>query len=342
MSLTTMQKEKSMRRSISTTMLSGALALGLASCGGNDSRTEPQLARYEGAATAGDYATLSVSGSTLSYNLTGANFGPASGTAPLNPLFGNFWRSTPPAPAFDVLLTDNLAVAKVPVGSGLYAYVVGLQTEAPPNPNSIANKHYLYIEVKNDNTTSGWDVYIQDNAGVKTFTATSIGGGSASGCWKPLGNHLVAKSNLNDCSAITDANADYRFVIKPGNSRNGIVVDYVDGSGFGIGLEQVALTASDFTGVYDAYYQETGGDGFSRVTVNGANFSWAQCPGGNCLAPSITGSIVLNQLCSGLAYSGVACATDSNGDTYNLLIDPDDNYYFAIGYSRGYLEVGSR
>ena len=328
-----------MRRSMFTTFLTGALALALAGCGGSDSKKEPPQAKYEGAASAGDYAKLSVSGTTLSYNLTGANFGPASGTASLSSLFGNFWRST--SPAFDALLTDNLAVAKVPAGSGS-AYVVGLQTEAPPDPNSIANKHYLYIEVKNDNTTSGWDVHIQDNAGVKTFTATSIGGSSVSGCWKPLGNHLVAKSNLNDCSGVTDATADYRFVIKPGASRNGIVVDYVDGSGFGIGLEQVALTSNDLTGTYDAYYQESGGDGFSRVTVNGNSFSWAQCPAGSCQAPSVTGTIVLNQLCSGQAYDGVACATDSNGDSYNLLIDPDDNYYFAFGYSRNYLEVGSR
>ena len=328
-----------MQRSICAASLTGLLALALAACGGGngDSSTQPPQGQYEGAATAGDYATLNVSGSTVSYNLTGANFGPASGTLNLTQAFGDFWQST--SPALGVLLTDNLAVARVPVGGGAFAYVVGLQLEGPPDPNTIANKHYLYIEIKNDNTTSGWDVHFLANG---TFTASGIGGGSASGCWKPLGNHFVGKLNLTDCSGVTDTSADYRFVIKPGSSRSGIVVDYVDGSGVGIGLEQVPLTAGDLTGTYSAYYQEPGTADFSQVTVNGASFSWARCPSGSCAAPSVTGTIVLNQLCSGLAYDGVACATDNSGNTYNLLIDPDDDYYFAVGYSRSYLEVGSR
>ncbi len=331
-----------MRHSLISKTLSAAALIALIGCGGGNNTTVQ--AKYEGAATVGDYAHISVqypSGNnpataTLDYNVSGYHFN-GSGSASLNRLFGSFWRSTT-SPTFGMLLTDNLAVAKVPISGG-YAYVVGLQTETPPDPNLIAGKHYLSIEINNDNTTNGWDILFNTDG---TFSASRLGGGGASGCWKVLGNHLVAKAGLSDCSAIDDTSADLRYVIKTGTTRNSIIVDKVDGTGFGIGLEQKTLVPGDLSGTFYSYYQTPSADGFDKVVVNGNGFSWYNCPNGACQTNAyITGTIAINQLCDGTPYDGVACATDSNGDTYHLLIDADDHYYFAVGFSRDYLEVGS-
>lgn len=307
---------------------------------GNDHGSSAvQEKHYEGAASVGDYATYTLSGNQLSYTIKGAHYGSQGGTLTLTNSFGNFWQSA--SPKTGVMITDNLAIAKIPNPGNVYA--VGLRTEQAPSPSAIANKRYLYIEVNNDNSTDGWQVDINDTEGVKSFTAVNLSGATVTGCWKINGKHLVAKKDTSDCSSVNDTTADYRFVIKPGVSRNGIVVDNVNGTGFGIGLEQKALSSDELMGIYTSYYQMPTGDGFGKVSVKGNTFTWYDCPNGICKkTPEIKGTITINQLCNGIVHDGVACATDSNGDKYHLFIDPTDNYYFAVGYTRPYLEAGSK
>jgi len=330
-------------------------ALGLSGCGGGSSddvaeetQTETSTApqgEYTGAAYVGDFAEFSISGNTLSYELSGEVLGDLSGELTIENVYGPIWKDS----NSDVylFLTGNLGMAKVPTDSGS-VYVVGLQQSETLSADKVAGKNYLYVSVRNN--TGEIDGYMITFHEDGTYDAVSAAGDSDSGCWKILEggaiSHGVAKSGESDCSDVNDATADYRITFKPGTSRGGIVVDYADGSGFGIGVEQKALTDADVaSGTFYSYYYQPNGDdeGFAKVTIENGTYSWAECnvATGTC-TPLSSGTIALNQMCDGAELDGVACATDSDtGAKYNLFVDTEDGYYISVGTTTNTVEIGS-
>jgi hypothetical protein len=317
-------------------------AVWLTGCGNNnDGNTpEPQSTTYQGAATVGDYANFSVSGNTVTYSSTGTVFGSQNGTMNISQIHGPFYEDS--GSNTHLFLSDNIGIAKVPMGSSS-GYIVGLQQPSAASASLIAGKTYLYIHINSNGVPTGHKIDINANG---TYSADSISGSTETGCWKVWNSlFLVAKASTNDCSSVTDTSADYRIVIKPGTNRNGIVVDYVNGSGFGIGLEQKALVAADVaSGVYKSYYYNTanGSEGFGETTLTNGNFVWKDCDTSSGICTQTTsGTLAINQLCDGTPVQGVACATDANGDTFNVMLSPDDGYYFAIGDGNYHVELGS-
>ena len=307
--------------------------------GNGDNTVTPPQGNFVGAAAVGDFAKFSIAGNTLSYTLSGVVLGEEKGHLSIENVFGPVWKDV--KSDLHLFLSGNLGIAKIPTGSGSI-HVVGLQQSEDVEASKIAGKTYLYAYVPNSGSVEGHSITIDSN---NTYSAASVAGATEKGCWKVMdSDHLVAKANAIDCNTVTDISADYRIALKPGTSRTGIVVDYVDGSGFGIGVEQKALTASDVaTGTFNSYYYQPGEDGFSKVTLTNGNYEWSTCDEetGKC-TPYTKGTIALNQLCNGTAIDGVACATDANsGYMYDLFVDPEDGYYISIGNNERSVEIGS-
>lgn len=316
-------------------------------CGGGTSGDNgvemPSQGTFDGVASKGDYAKFSILGTTLTYNLSGAHFGGESGKLELNNLFGGFWHSS--SPEAYIFTAGNLGVAMVPnLKNGQDAFVVGLQTVGTPDPNKFADKTYVYTEILNDGSDpTGFSLRINKD---KTF---SIDEDKQKGCWKVIDNHIAGKISAGTCDpeTITDSNADVKAVIKPGNSRNGLVVDYTDGSGFGLGLEQKELKASEISGTYYSYWVDSDGDdGFAKAVIDGTNYTWIDCDNnGNCSTVDARGTLQLNKTCDGVSMKGVACGVDTAGENtgskHNIYVDPEEGYYMEVEENGHSVSIGS-
>jgi len=302
---------------------------------------------YTGAAAPGDFARFSVneglSETTLSYELNGTVFGEVSGTIPLTPAtegdvfyFGDIGGGV----TVKIALANNLGVAIVPTDAeGGVTMVVGLSVAAAVDESKIVDRNYTYAEISNE---GGVEASLLNIKADHTYVSYYMDGSSDGGCWRTVGDHIVAKSDTADCSMVTDASADARVVIKPGISRAGIVVDNAGGRGFGIGLEQKMLVAEEITGTYEMFTQLN--DGSSRlfqVSVGQdaeENFGYQsteyECDANGCVlgANVVTGSIRINELCGGeepIRMPGVICVDG----TEMGFIDPEDGYFMMTGYS---------
>ena len=333
------------------TILSLLVIFGLLGCGGGSKSSSSSTnndKEYKGAATEGDFATFTINGNTLQYNVNGVIFGSQSGSANLTNLYGNFYQTTS-TPTVSMMIANNIAIGRVPISSSSgnpYGYIVGVHNPTPPTISSISNRDYIFVHIDTTGSTTLHKLRINSD---KTFTAQSIPIGiSVNGCWTIDSGIIKAKngSTYPNCSSYNGSSNDYNALVRPGSSRAGIIVDYVSGNGIGIGLEQQPLTNTDITGTYKSFYYKSSSEGFAKAVVNSSgNINHYNCTSSSCSPfPSNTGNIALNQDCLGNAINGVACATMLGGKKYLTFIDNVDNYYISVSTAGTpyRVEVGSK
>ena len=321
------------------------------------------VSHYTGAANPGDFAQYTIRGNQLDYNVTGAVFGNKSGTLNLIDVTGSGLFYLAPDGHGDylkILRSNNLGIAVVPTGSG-DTFVVGLQVALDSiDVNKIAGKTYIYAEIdkNNDGTHSIEGALITLNSN-GTLSMLRMDGSQDTGCWKVSGNHILAKGDgATDCSSITDTTADVRAVIKPSattNGRAGFIVDLVDGTGIGIGLEQKAIDINDLNATFEAYeYPLNGTDDPVLVHVvvdnNGTdgNFTGTpySCDTNGCsldYSAAESGTIKINQTCDGHSIDGVMCAVRNHNGipvSYIGFVDKDDGYFIMT--SSNSVLIGSK
>jgi hypothetical protein len=213
--------------------------------------------------------------------------------------------------------------------------IAGLKVAGEINTTAIVDKNYIYTEITDDGIEAGI-LHIDQNG---SFTIAYLED-NESGCWKALDDHIVVQSDTSNCSSVDDSNADAKVVIKPGESRSGIVVDLTEG-GFGIGLEQKLITSEEMNGVYDAYAQDSEGDYFYNITISydGSNFVYVAtpyiCDESGCslsTTPELSGNIKINKLCNDYDMPGVMCVDLGDGYENGALgfIDPEDGYFMLM------------
>lgn len=326
-------------------LLSSALAFALIGCGGSSNNTpESTKTDYKGAITKGDYVTFTFDSSTLnltySVDSNSRYFGGVSGSVTLSNPYGKFYISS--SLGASAMIANNLLIGKIPQNNDT-AYVVGLQSSSAPTVSQVAgstHKKYVYTHIDKNSNVTLHTLQVNSNG---TFTETNLGSSvTSTGCWKIDSGRLVAKGGVNNCTNVTSF--DFNIVIKPGSSRSGIVVDYANGDGIGIGLEQQQLSTSDVAGTYESYYFENNDDNFAKVEIDSSGtLKWKACPGGSCTMPYSNGTLSLNQDCDGNTVDGIACAT-VGGNNYLAFIDNEDNYYIAVSASGTpfHVEVGAK
>jgi len=297
---------------------------------GGSSNNTVSKSTYTGAASKGDLAVFSFDGKNLTYEISGPVFGNKSGTltlekvAPNSPVYRN--------PEGDVytFFAGKLGVAEVDFDNNQVAYVVGLKDVKAPDMQELAGKDLVYFEALNDGTTSIKELKL----GNGTWELYDLNGNEISnGTFEIKNNYLVAKEDNK-----TIANV----IIEPG-SRVAFVVDYADGSGFGIGLERKKLTSEDVVGTYLNHYYNDENDieCVGKLTIqeeNGKityNYDETWCSDGQ--PEDDKGVILLNQLCDGTPFDGIACGkSDITGDESEIFIDAQDGYYITkSGYAIG-------
>ena len=318
----------------------------------SDSMIVTAVATYSGAAAPGDFARYYIdSNNILSYHLSGAVFNDISGELPIIPLTDNnifFVADLGGGEYLKLALSNNLGIAIVPVGDGESTMVTALKVTGSTDTTQIVNKNYIYAEISNEGVEGSLLRINADNS----YTLYFMDGSSENGCWKVLNDHLVAKES-SDCSDVNDTSAEARIVIKPGVSRAGIVVDLVDGSGFGVGLEQKAIQNSEMVGEFEAYETDGEKDNFYKIEVkNDDGFYYIatpyECNENGCVLNSdeaTTGEIAINQLCDGTNIDGVMCVDLGYGLEYGGIgfIDPEDGYFMlsAPGYMMFGVKTGA-
>ncbi len=327
---------------------------------------------YSGAASAGDMAQFTISGSTLNYTLTGAHFGAQSGSMSLSPVSGTtgFHYATVGSRTIGLMLSGNLGIAIVPnvpdVQNGsttVNAFVTGL-ANASNNEADAKGKTFLYVSYQaapmayvlklyTDNHFAGQKVtdYLSDlaNAAGNTLNGEPGTTNRLEGCWRastngtylnavtssdPAINTAIATGNCPafdfvsagyDTSPASTSSNYYRFMIKPGNSRAGLVVDMADGSGFGIGLETAlespapvpiapgsdltysAFAAPNVTSIDLAslFNTSTGASPFVQVVLHAASAN----------------TVELTDFTCNYSNSPIACNASGSTRTLNILYD---------------------
>ena len=350
-----------------TTNTGGGSGSGSGSTGGT-TPTAPS-GTYIGAAAQGDYATFTVNNNQVTYEFTGywANRwcnGTCSGNADLE-AYNNgqtFWKVLQNGQhVADMLLANNLGVAVINEG-GNYAFIIGLQNSADPTQTSVVG-NYIYLEFRTTGLTLT-DLQVNSD---RTFTYSDpTSGASGSGCWvlDTQNKVILAKVDTTGTLNCTTYNPntdgfDVRAYIKPGTNRKAIVVDYADGSGFGIGLEKVAVASEfDQTKTYNIEYfsydvtKNTPDLGTSKLEYKNNQWQYVWQGGGNTYCAVVQ----FDKDCLGNNYPGLTCATvgnydpntgncDATGSTNktHVFYDPTDKYYFAITQdpqNNYYIDIG--
>ena len=161
------------------------------------------------------------------------------------------------------------------------AFVTGLKN-ATSNEADVLGKTFLYVtyqtapaayvlKLNTDNSFIAQPVpdYLTDLNNAGTLNGDPGTTNVMTGCWRASsnGNYLnaVTSNDTNIASAVSgnscgqfdfvtagydpsSTSSDYyRFMIKPGTNRAGLVVDMADGSGFGLGLETTLESSTPIT-----------------------------------------------------------------------------------------------
>ena len=309
--------------------------------GGGGGSSSTKTATYTGAASAGDLATFTFDGRVLTYRVSGPVFGNLSGSLTLTPVEGPFLYKDEDDNYY--YFSGNLGVAEIELDDGRIAWVAGLQNVARPTVEQVAgnsSKNYLYIEIDQNGTIDGYILTVNAN---NTWYTTDLSGQIEDyGNWTIVDNYIRAYDSENNT---------YNVIVKPGTSRAGIVVDYGNGNGMGIGLEQKTLTADDVTGTYTSYYYDpvSGLECFGNVTVSANNGTYSYTYTASCSDNSTddsAGTLELNTFCyangTRVPLNGIACAQDANsGNLYDVFIDPVDGYYIAVNPATQERVIGS-
>lgn len=366
-------------------LLALSMAGMLSACGGGSGSTTTSTdttvstattTDYLGAATAGDFASFSMdSNGLLSFSLSGVHFDGVSGQFDATNVVGGFYTATVDGNPLGLFMSGNLGLAVLP-DSGLNTpFIVGLANSSIDTA-SIVDKDYIYIGWVNNaavanivTLSSDGTLAIKDLAEVAANengdpTAPTI----TSGCWSASanGDYINVLTGIGqDCSAVdeTSTASNYlRAVIKPGASRAGFVVDYADGSGFGIGLERKVLASPAAEVTYDIFSMDFANiafdtELFERLVVNAGDATTdaseynINCTDiSNCTDSTDLNhrfNIHYNHVCATGAnasnmvpFDGMACVEvieQGAGNTtplplgtlFNTMIDDEDGYFIA-------------
>jgi hypothetical protein len=314
------------------------------------------VASYSGAAAPGDFARLQIRDDNLSFELNGTHFGSVSGSITLSPAVPGdifFFGTLENGQIVQIAKAHNLGIAIVPVDDqGGMTLVSGLAVTGEVDEQKLTGgnyKSYIFADI----TPNGVEGSVLTLVADHRFRGDTADGSVYYGCWKAMGDHIVAKEraansfdelDCSDTSDLNDTSAQYRVVVKPGESRAGIVVDHVDGSGFGIGLEQKALSPSEVNGTYEmfAWYNDDTTQLF-RADVGadengslGYKLTPYECDNNGCVLSTdenrtILGEIAINKLCDGSDFNGTICVTDPASGTQGIgFIDPVDGYFMVV------------
>ena len=334
-----------------------ALVFLMVSCGGggggNSSSGGSSSTTYLGSVGPGDFARVTISGNTLTYEISGSVLGNKSGTLQMEAYPGkkSFYKLLDDNrnKVADVFLSGNMVFAGVNIDGNYYA-LVGLKKVENGLKKSDVIGTYNYVHVKNPGPTlEYYRLQVYDNG---TYSAENILNPSVSetGCWKlaGTGDYLLAKAGESDCNNVN--NWDYKIVVRPG-TRKAIVVDYVDGSGFGIGLESYNMTSVSenmTTCTVEYYWWNTNRDedGWGNATYNRSNgtinleeYDFDGTPEG-----TISGTVRLDKIYNGtdfIPHQGMAFLSTQNGNG-TIFFDPDEGYFIDIFNETGtiYYSIG--
>jgi hypothetical protein len=326
-------------------------SLAIVACGGGESDPTRQ---FSGAASVGDFASFTVNGQTLSYQVDGAVFGSQSGTVNLQPMFGtslntHFWDIQPGNGA--LFLGSNIAMAYFPSINSQSAVVVGLEQSG--NLTSVVGKTFIYVDLPQNGPAVGCEVTINSD---QTAVYNCLDGSSGTLCWQTdtANNRLKIGSTGNNCSTWSGSNPTYYLIARPAaNARASFVLDHVDGSGIGVGTERRTYYDTDFSS--PTTYE------FLRITSSGAcryevlveddsdpnnslvNYSYDDTNmTGGCNDGYATGRLELNTYSDGsgsiVAYNG-AIATVTGG--LNIFLEPNGGYAIVLDPVTGSFDIGA-
>ena len=336
---------KGLGRKFLVFLLNLCLPFALLSCGGGGggssttaggSSSVSQTKTYVGAASQGDFATFTFNGTHLTYSLSGTVFGNKSGTLKLYPVKdanGNvikpFYYADVNGAKVYMMFAGNVGVAQILLGNET-TYVVGLSKVASLNPEDFADKTYtLFTSIKEEGQTNPqWDIWKLEINGNGTWRRIDIDTGNVegTGAWEVSGDHIVAKDD--------NGNSVANFVVKPGDFAVGIVVDFVDGSGFAIGLEQKPLTAERVSGTFHMFthhLNHSDDDCFEEVVVSGTTDTMHDlwCANSDNYYSSGRETLALNKTCDGTSVNGIICVTTAENEKIEVFADAQDGYYFV-------------
>ena len=325
-------------------------SLAIVACGGGGS--DP-VQEFSGAASVGDFASFTVNGQTLSYQIDGAVFGSQSGTVNLQPLFGSslnthFWSTQPGNGA--LFLGSNIAMAYFPSINNQSAVVIGLEQSG--NLASVVGRTFVYVDLPQNAAAVGCEVTINSN---QTATYSCLDQSSGALCWQTdtANNRLKIGSTGNNCSSWSGSNPIYYLVARPeANARASFVLDHVDGSGIGVGTERRTYYDADFAAPttfeflritssgpcrYEVTVQDDGDSSNSLV-----NYSYDDSMAGGCNEGSATGQLELNTYTAGsgslVAYNGAI--TTTTGDS-NIFLEPNGGYAIVLDTVTGDFDIGA-
>jgi len=342
-------------KKLSTMLLSGlTTTLLLTGCGGGGggstttTTTTSTKATYTGAATAGDFANYSVESDgtnfKIKYSVKGKVFGDKSGEIDVQNMYENVFFKD----AYNdyYFISGSLGMAKVKFDTAT-AYVVGLnipQTAITADVlSNVVNKTYNIADLDSD--TGAFSLKLLD---VNTTDVNSLSGtwtlhevtGDISGTWKVNNNYIEFYNSNNELEA--------NVVLKPGESRSGIIIDKVDG-GFAIGLEAKPITETEIgTSTFYYFDQTSSYSCFGKVDVNGVNFTYSDtwCEDG-ARDIDVSGTLKLNPQIdpdndpstdNNVTLNGLAKVDGAN---IYIFYDAKDGYYIKINLDQYEFSLGS-
>ncbi len=308
--------------------------------------TNPQMVnsnefKFSGAASAGDFATFIFDKENLklTYQIDGNVFSSQSGSRNLVNLFGNVFFKDKANDGIFYFISQSLGVASIPLANGEEAFIVGLQT--PPKDitstslSLYVNKTYNYMEFTGDGVIRFDRINInRASENDLNGTWTTLNGGS--GRWIVNGNHIEFYDGSDKVANI---------ILKPGISRNGIIVDLIGNTpsdrGFGIGIEAKPLKESELKGTFyynNSVLRDEGEECYGKAIIDGTQISYEDswCEDSDDKDQGVA-TLELNPTINGVQWNGVAKLEDG----VYVFIDAEDGFYVLVDMQNGSLNIGS-
>ena len=332
-----------MKRNLLLLGISALAAWAVMGCSSTDTPAATTY-KYAGSVTPGDFVHFERTGNTITYEVEGDVFGNVTGEVNVTDLTGDeyVFKGTVNGEETYFFTTGNIGMASIPI-NGVTYLGVGLREAATGLTADDVVGHYAYGEVDFNPTThnpNGADGCLIDVKADQTADLTCMDGAEESGGWKISEDktYLLYKANTA-ADDITEANADARVVVRPAEAGKpkGFLADLAGGKGFGIGLEQVAMTQDSVKGDYLAINyldrklldvtvtpdaNNTEQMTYTSQRANAAGLGTGDTGGG---------TIRINHDCDGNAHDGIACVTDNDGAQFVGSLDNGEGYFALIG-----------
>ncbi|WP_456381886.1 hypothetical protein [Persephonella sp.] len=341
--------------------IAGALisvSAALISCsGGGSSSITPSTAlqgTYSGVALVGDYGSYTVSGNSVSYRITGAVYGDMTGNMVIVPAYvtdsnTHYWKTTDGQTM--MFLSESMGMMHSKnIGGGVT--MVCMKEKNPLDVTQVAGKTYNYFKVSGGSMDLCSVTINTDN----TFDYSCISGVTGNGCWLPDTEHprlkgLDTTGQTYDCATWDGLSPDYYFrIMQPDSGRMGIMIDFTDGTGYGMGMEQRSYDFNTDVGTR-VKFETMGVDGSGNMYSGSMDMTYDSGTG-DCTFEMTVGNTSMSGTvesdcffdASGIKQTGttgVACALDADGNMYNIMMDKSSGMYMAIKNDGSYVEIGA-